>query len=185
MTELEKLLAGLPYDFTDSEINQRKLMAIKKCEELNKTSILDKQKRQTLIKELLGSCGDAVNILPSFQCDYGKNIHIGNDFIMNFNGVILDIAPVYIGNHVMIGPNTMICTVNHPLDYQGRQNHLGIAKEIHIGDDVWIGGNCTILPGVTIGNRVVVAAGTVITKNIPDDSLVAGVPARIIRKLND
>lgn len=185
MSELEKLLAGLPYDFTDTEVNQRKLYAVKKCEELNKISILDKQKRQTLIKELLGTCGNDVNILPNFQCDYGKNIHIGDDFTMNFNGVILDVAPVYIGNHVMIGPNTMICTVNHPLDYQGRRNHQGIAKEIHIGNDVWIGGNCTILPGVTIGSRVVIAAGAVITKNIPDDSLVAGVPGRVIRKLND
>lgn len=185
MTELEKLLAGLPYNFIDKEVNQRKIEAVKKCEELNQVSVLDREKRRTLIKELLGSCGEGVSILPTFQCDYGKNIHIGNDFVMNFNGVILDIAPVYIGNHVMIGPNTMICTVNHPLDFQGRRDNLGIAKEVRIGDDVWIGGNCTILPGVTIGNRVVVAAGAVVTKNIPDDSLVAGVPAKVIRKLNE
>lgn len=185
MTELEKLLAGLPYDFTDKEVNQRKITAVKKCEALNQVSVLDREKRCTLMKELLGSCGEGVSILPTFQCDYGKNIHIGNDFVMNFNGVILDIAPVYIGNHVMIGPNTMICTVNHPLDFQGRRDHLGIAKEVRIGDDVWIGGNCTILPGVTIGNRVVVAAGAVVTKDIPDDSLVAGVPAKVIRKLNE
>ena len=98
---------------------------------------------------------------------------------------ILGIREVYIGDHVMIGPNTLITTVNHPLTPMGRRRHLGIAKPVRIGNDVWIGGNVTILPGITIGNNVVVAAGAVVTKDIPDNTLVGGVPARKIRDIDN
>lgn len=96
---------------------------------------------------------------------------------------ILDIAAVTIGRYVMIGPNTLIATVNHPISALGRRNHLGIAKPVTIGNDVWIGGNVTILPGVEIGNNVIIAAGAVVTKNIPDNCIVGGVPARVIKEI--
>ncbi len=110
---------------------------------------------------------------------------MGDYFLANYNVTILDIAPVHIGNHVMIGPNTLISTVGHPLSPKGRREHLGIAKPISIGNDVWIGGNCVILPGVTIGNNVVVAAGAVVTKNVPDNCVVGGVPAKLIKTIED
>ena len=111
--------------------------------------------------------------------------YIGVNFTGNYNLTILDVGKVYIGDNVMIGPGTLISTVNHPMSPMGRRRHLGIVKPVHIGNDVWIGGNVTILPGITIGNNVVVAAGAVVTKDVPDNSLVGGVPARIIRTLEN
>mgnify|MGYP002801850995 FL=1 len=110
---------------------------------------------------------------------------MGEEFLVNYNVTILDIAPVSIGDYVMIGPNTLITTVNHPISPKKRRRHLGQAKPVVIGNDVWIGGGCTILPGVTIGNNVVVAAGAVVTKDVPDNCIVGGVPAKIIREIED
>ncbi|MBM7642950.1 sugar O-acetyltransferase [Streptococcus loxodontisalivarius] len=183
MTELEKLEAGLPYDFTDPEVNARKVDAVLGCQKLNSISLLDTGAREKALRQLLGSAGKNPNILPTFNCDNGKNIHVGDQFLMNYNGTILDIAPVTIGDYVMIGPNTMITTVGHPLTPKGRRQNLGIAEPVKIGNDVWIGGNVTILPGVTIGNNVVVAAGAVVTKDVPDNSLVGGIPAKLIKTL--
>ncbi|WP_412654540.1 DapH/DapD/GlmU-related protein [Hungatella sp.] len=101
----------------------------------------------------------------------------------NYNVTILDIAPVYIGDYCMIGPNTLITTVGHPFSPKSRREKKAYSKPVTIGNDVWIGGNCTILPGVTIGNNVIVAAGAVVTKDVPDNCVVAGVPAKIIKNL--
>ena len=103
----------------------------------------------------------------------------------NYNVTILDIREVTIGDNVMIAPNTLITTVNHPLNPMGRRKHLGIAKPVKIGNDVWIGANVVILPGVTIGNNVVIAAGAVVTKDIPDNVLVGGIPAKIIKTIEN
>lgn len=183
MTELEKLKNGLAYDFTDDEIDALKLQAVARCKRLNEIDVCDAKAVQAAIEELFGSVGENPMVLPVFNCDNGKNIHVGDNFLTNYNVTILDIMPVRIGNHVMIGPNTLICTVGHPLSPQGRRKHLGIGKAITIGDDVWIGGNCTILPGVSIGNNVVVAAGAVVTKDIADNCLVGGVPAQVIKSI--
>lgn len=185
MKELEKLKAGLPYDFTDPEIEQIKRNAVIKCQNFNAIDVLNHDDRQVAIRDLFGSCGNNPNVLPVFNCDNGKNIHVGNQFLMNYNGTILDVEKVEIGNHVMIGPNTLISTVNHPTTPSGRRKNLAIAQPVKIGSDVWIGGNVTILPGVTIGNNVVVAAGAVVNKDVPDNSLVGGVPAKIIKTLEN
>ncbi|WP_315459831.1 sugar O-acetyltransferase [uncultured Streptococcus sp.] len=185
MTELEKLQAGLPYCFTDSAIEAIKKEALRKCQALNAIDILNTEERTAAIKDLFGTTGENVSVFPNFNCDNGKNIHVGEQFLMNYNGIILDVAEVCIGHHVMIGPNTMITTVNHPLTPQGRRDNIGIAKPVTIGNDVWIGGNVTILPGVTIGNNVVVAAGAVVTKDIPDNCVVAGVPAKMIKTIDN
>lgn len=108
---------------------------------------------------------------------------MGDDFLTNYNVTILDIAPVTIGDHVIIGPGTQIITVNHPLSPSGRRKSLGIAKPVTIGNDVWIGGSVIIVPGVTIGNNVVIAAGAVVTHDVPDNCLVGGVPARKIKDI--
>ena len=122
-------------------------------------------------------------IEKTFSCDNGKNIHIGDNFTGNFNLTILDVREVYIGDNVMIGPNTLITTVGHPLSPKGRRTQLAIAEPVTIKNDVWIGGNVTILPGVTIGENVVIGAGAVVTKDILDNSLALGVPAKVVRKL--
>ena len=183
MTELEKLNAGLEYDFWDPEVNGLKMNAVKNCAVLNALDPTDTAVREKVIRQLFGSCGASPTVLPVFNCDNGKNIHVGENFLANYNVTILDIAPVYIGDYVMIGPGTLIVTVNHPLPPSKRRRHLGQAKPVHIGNDVWIGGNCTILPGVTIGNNVVIAAGAVVTKNIPDNCVVGGVPAKWIKDI--
>ncbi|MCH1948872.1 sugar O-acetyltransferase [Enterocloster sp. OA13] len=183
MTEAEKLDAGLEYDFWDEEVDGRKLHALEWCQKLNAIPMQNKEERSRAIRRLFGAVGENATVLPVFNCDSGTNIHVGKNFLANYNVTILDIAPVHIGDYVMIGPNTLITTVNHPLNPMGRRKHLGIAKPVTIGNDVWIGGNVTILPGVKIGNNVVVAAGAVVTKDVPDNCAVGGVPAKVIREI--
>ena len=185
MTELEKCNAGVEYSYADEELIARKGRAIRWCEEYNAIDGDDYEAQYAHLKKMLGNVGERVWIAKTFNCDCGKNIFIGNDFTGNFNLTILDIREVYIGNHVMIGPNTLITTVGHPLSPKARRGYGAFAKPVRIGNDVWIGGNVTILPGITIGNNVVIAAGAVVTKDIPDNSLVGGVPAKLIRNLEN
>ena len=185
MTELEKLKAGLEYCYYDEAVDALKERAIKWCLKYNNLDPLDFEAQRRVLAENLGSIGEKVWIAKIFNCDNGKNIYIGNNFTGNYNITMLDIREIYIGNNVMIGPNTLITTVGHPLSPMGRRLHLGIAKPVIIGDDVWIGGNVTILPGITIGNNVVVAAGAVVTKDVPDNTLVGGVPARTIKTIEN
>lgn len=184
MTELEKLDAGLPFDVNDPEVDARKLHAVRGCQALESVKPEDRIGKEKAIRALFGSAGKNPNVLTGFHCDNGKNIEVGDEFLANYNVTILDIAKVTMGDNVWIGPGTLIATVGHPLDPAGRRKHLGIAQPIRIGNDVWIGGNVTILPGVIIGNNVVVAAGAVVAKNIPDNTLAGGVPAKKIRSLD-
>lgn len=183
MNELEKLDNGDWYYFIDKGVANRKAQAAKLCQEFNSIPATEPDKQTKKIKQILGSYGKNLSVQSTFTCDYGKNIHVGDDFLSNFNLTILDVAPVNIGNNVMIGPNVDIYTVNHPMTAQGRRDYLGKGMPVTIGNDVWIGGKVTIIPGVTIGNNVVVAAGAVVTKDVPDNVLVGGVPAKIIKKL--
>lgn len=184
MTELEKLDAGLPYCFLDEEVAARKESAVILCRQFNDCDPTDHEGQLKILDQLFGSHGPGLNLQQGFHCDYGKNIHVGRNFLTNYNVTILDIREVNIGNDCMIGPNTMITTVGHPLDAKGRRDRIGIAKPVNIGDDVWIGGNVTILPGVTIGNNVVIGAGAVVTKDVPDNVVVAGVPAKVVKHLD-
>ncbi len=185
MREIEKLDNGEWYYFLDEEVVQRKANAAKLCQEFNDISATEPEKQTAKIKEIFGSYGKNISVQSRFNCDCGKNIHVGNDFLSNYNLTILDIAPVNIGNNVMIGPNVDIYTVNHPMTAKGRREYMGKGFPVNIGNDVWIGGKVSIMPGVTIGNNVVVAAGAVVTKNVPDNSLVGGVPAKIIKQLSE
>lgn len=146
---------------------------------------LDYESQYKQLQNMLGHVGKHVWIAKTFNCDNGKKIHIGDHFTGNYNLTILDIREVYIGNHVMIGPNTLITTVTHPLSPKKRRGHAAFAKPVFIGNDVWIGGNVTILPGIKIGNNVVVAAGAVVIKDVPDNCVVAGVPAKIIKTIEN
>ena len=185
MTELEKLKAGLEYCYDDPEIESLKENAILECRKYNAIDDTDYDAQYRQLQHMLGHVGEKVWIGKTFNCDNGKNIFIGNNFTGNYNITILDIREVHIGDNVMIGPNTMITTVGHPLTPAGRRKHMGIAKPVFIGNDVWIGGNVTILPGVTIGNNVVVAAGAVVTKDIPDNCVCGGIPARKMKDIED
>lgn len=185
MNEMDKMLAGLEYCYDDEEISMMKLHAIENANIFNSLAEDDLDKQHEVLSEILGSVGEKVWIAKRFCFDYGKNIHIGNNFTGNFNLTILDINEVHIGDNVMIGPNTTITTVGHPLSPEKRRRHLGQASEIKIGNDVWIGANVTVLPGVNIGNNVVVGAGAVVTKDIPDNSLAVGVPAKVIREIEN
>ena len=185
MTEMEKMKAGLESSYADDELIARKSRAIRWCEEYNAIDGTDYEAQYAHLKQMLGGVGERVWISKTFGCDCGKNIFIGNDFTGNFNLTILDIREVYIGNNVMIGPNTLITTVGHPLSPMKRRGYMAHAEPVTIGNNVWIGGNVTILPGVTIGNNVVIAAGAVVTNDVPDNTLVGGVPARKIKDLEN
>lgn len=185
MTELEKMDAGLEYCYDNPEVAARKENAIAQCRKYNSISDTDYDAQYKQLKTMLGKVGEKVWIAKTFNCDNGKKIFIGDNFTGNYNLTILDIMEVYIGDNVMIGPNVLITTVGHPLSPLGRRKHMGIAKPIHIGNDVWIGGNATILPGVTIGNNVVIAAGAVVNRDVPDNCLVGGVPAKKIKDIEN
>ncbi len=187
MTEVEKLDAGMYFDLCDDEVNARKENAYTFCRELQKLHDAGAPSEEfaALYEKHLGTAGQGMLLSPGFKCDNGKNIHVGAEFFTNYYVTILDIMPVRIGDHVTIGPNTLIATIDHSLTPKGRREHLGIGKPITIGDDVWIGGNVTILPGVTIGNGVVVAAGAVVTKDVPDYCLVGGIPAKKIKDIEN
>ena len=177
--------AGLEYCYDDEEVSMLKLHAIENANIFNSLAENDLDRQHEVLCDILGSVGEKVWIAKRFCFDNGKNIHIGNNFTGNFNLTILDIKEVHIGDNVMIGPNTTITTVGHPLSTKGRRNHLAKGEEIRIGNDVWLGANVTVLPGVSIGDNVVVGAGAVVTKDIPDNSLALGVPARVVRELKN
>ena len=140
MTELEKLHAGLEYDMWAPEIDALKLRAMTLCRRLNALPKEAKEERTAVMRELFGSVGENAAVMPYFSCDDGKSIFIGKNFLANYNVSILDRAPVRIGDYVMIGPHTLIATVNHPISPMGRRKHLSVAKPVTIGNDVWIGG---------------------------------------------
>ena len=179
MTEREKALAGMEYDYLDPEMNERKLRAMALCQRLNATDVRDAEGRERLIRELLGGAGARPRLNPDFHCDDGKNIFVGDDFLANYNVTILDRARVTIGDGVLIAPGTVITTVNHALDPARRRANVCTALPVTIGNDVWIGANCTILQGVTIGDGAVIAAGAVVKSDVPPRAIVGGVPARV------
>lgn len=183
MTEVEKLEAGLEYCYDDPEVEARKENAVVQCQRYNAIDDTDYAAQYAQLKEMLGSVGEKVWIAKTFMCDNGKNIHIGNNFTGNYNLTILDIREVHIGDNVMVGPGTLITTVGHPLSPAARRRHMAQAEPVRIGDDVWLGGNVTVLPGVTIGNNVVVGAGAVVTRDVPDNCVVCGVPARVVKQI--
>lgn len=154
-----------------------------KCYAINSLPPSHRAEREAILRELLGSAGHGLIVNPPFRCDFGFNIHIGSNFIGNFNLTILDEAEVRIGNNVLIGPNCTLVTINHDLDACERAKGLMQARPIVLEDDVWLAANVTVLPGVRIGRGSVVGAGSVVTKSIPAGVVAAGVPARVIRNI--
>lgn len=183
-TEREKMLAGELYEPWDPELVALRRDARLAADAYNRTSTDDFQARVEMLKRLFGSTGASVFVEPSFRCDYGFNIHVGDNFCANFDCVILDCAEVRIGRNCLLAPQVGIYTAHHPLDRAQRASGRELASPITIGDDCWIGGHATINPGVTLGNNVVVASGAVVTKSFGDNVVLAGVPARVIRAID-
>ena len=181
----ERMLAGLPYKPWLDGLPQERERARRLCYEYNHLPPERWGERTALLKRLLGKTGERLTIEPDFHCDYGTNITVGEDFYANFNLVILDVAPVTIGDHVMIAPNVSIYTAGHPLHPDSRNSGYEYGQSVTIGDDVWIGGSVVILPGVTIGRGAVIGAGSVVTKDIPPMVLAVGNPCRVVRPITE
>ncbi len=181
MTERDKMLAGQLYDASDFELVAMRLEARQKMALFNNET--DREKRKTLIQSWFGTTGENLLIEPRFVCDYGSNIHIGENFYANFNCTFLDVCEIRIGDNAMLGPNVQLLTPLHPLDAKERISGLEYGAPITIGDNVWIGGGAIVLPGVTLGDNVVVGAGSVVTKSFGDNVVLAGNPANIIKHL--
>jgi len=182
--EKEKMLSGLLYDAN----NDTSLIAERKAcktvlHEINSLSPDNDDRRYELFRKILGRFKDSFIIESPFHCDYGYNIELGENFYMNVNCVILDEAKVSFGDNVFIAPGCGFYTAGHPFDVAQRNAGLEYAKPITIGNNVWIGGNVVVLPGVTIGDNCVIGAGSVVNKDIPDNTLAVGNPCRAIRKI--
>lgn len=182
-TEKEKMLAGELYNSTDPQLIAERRHARDLTRAFNNTSAGDGFQRKQILAELMGTMGKHTMIEPPFYCDYGYNIHLGDNVFFNFNCVVLDVMRVEIGSNTMFGPNVQIYTATHPLDAAERRSGLEYAKSIRIGCDVWVGGSAVIAPGVTIGDRSVIGAGSVVVKDIPADVFAAGNPCKVIRYL--
>lgn len=183
-SEKEKMLAGELYQASDPELVNERLYAREVVQAFNSSSPANPDNRLALLNKLFGKTGKNPWIEPPFFCDYGYNISLGEDCFFNFNCVVLDVCKVKLGDRVLIGPAVQLYTGTHPLDAVTRGALWEYGKPIEMGSDVWIGGGAIICPGVTLGDRVVVAAGAVVTKSFPSDVVIGGNPAKIIRYLS-
>lgn len=183
MTELEKMLSGNLYFPSDKQLTALRKQCRQQLDILNSTCQTQHKQRSQLLKQLFGSTGKRLYIESSFKCDYGQNIHVGESFYANFNCVILDAAKVTIGDNCMLAPQVGIYTATHPIDPVERATGIEFAKPITLGDNCWVGGMAVINPGVTLGNNVVVASGAVVTKSFPDNVVIGGNPAKIIKQI--
>ena len=184
MNEKEKMLAGELYDANYNEGLQKEREKAKDlCYEYNQIKPSKQEEKRKIIRQLLGNTKQNFLIEQPFMCDYGYNIEIGENFYANHNLIILDGNKVTFGDNVFIAPNCAFYTAGHPLDAEQRNKGLEFAKPIEIGNNVWIGGNVVVLPGVKIGDNCVIGAGSVVTKDIPENSVAVGNPCKVIRKL--
>jgi maltose O-acetyltransferase len=183
-SEREKMLAGELYDALDSELVAARNRARDLCQVLNASREGDQELRRFICTQLFGDGGRTVWMQPPFYCDYGSNIELGDRVFFNFNCVVLDVCRVTIGDYTLFGPAVQILTPMHPLNAELRRKQE-YGKPIDIGSDVWVGGGALILPGVRIGSRSVIGAGSVVTRDIPERVFAAGNPCRVIRELTD
>lgn len=185
MTEKEKMIQGLLYNPLDEELVAGRQNARQKMRALAAIPDEDETERKALFRELFGATGEEFLIENPFTCDYGSNIYWGENAYANFDCIILDTAPVYIGKNVMLAPAVKIFTATHPVEFAARNSGLELAKAIRIEDNVWIGGGAIINPGVTIGRNSVIGSGSVVTKDIPANVVAAGNPCKVIRVIEN
>lgn len=177
------MMNGELYNAADQQLLSERKNARRLTRLFNESLEIDDNKRTELIKELFGSTGENFFIEPTFRCDYGYNIHVGENFYANFDCVFLDVCEIRIGDNCFIAPGVHIYTATHPLNANERISGAEYGVPVYIGDNVWIGGRAIINPGVKIGNNVVIASGAVVTKEVPDNVVVGGNPAKIIKNL--
>jgi maltose O-acetyltransferase len=178
LTERQKMLAGELYDALDPDLVAERERSRDTCQALNLTRESEREIRRELLSRLFGKGGDTVWLQPPFYCDYGSNIELGDRVFFNFNCIVLDVCCVKIGDYTQFGPGVQILTPMHPFNAELRRKQ-------EIGSDVWVGGGALILPGVRIGSRTVIGAGSVVTRDIPDGVFAAGNPCRVIREITD
>jgi len=183
MNQIERRDAEMAY-ISDDSIFEEQLVCRKLLQKLNFMDRADFEGIAEVVRQLLGKSEGAF-INPPFYCDYGKHIEVGKNFFANYNCTILDVAKVIIGDNCQMAPNVAIYTAGHPIHPMSRNSAYEYGKKIEIGNNVWIGGNAVICPGVHIGNNVVIGAGSVVTKDIPDWTIAAGNPCRVVRQITD
>ncbi|MGM9992376.1 MAG: sugar O-acetyltransferase [Candidatus Bruticola sp.] len=183
LSEFEKMRLGLVYDPYDADLLRRRQRALSLTERFNALSPFSSKDRELIAAELFSSIGTETCIMPHFHCDYGENICLGSRCYINYNCVMLDCAPISIGDSVLIGPGCGLYTAAHPLESELRLQGIETARGISIGNGVWLGGNVTVLPGVSIGEYSVIGAGSVVTKDIPPHSLAYGNPCRVVKNI--
>jgi len=183
MNELDKMRSEQIYDFAAPEVQASWVHARTLCAKLQTMTVHDANYRE-VIEDLIPGIPKSSEVIPPFHCDHGSSIIIGENVSINYNCTMLDEGYIKIGNHVLIGPNCSFYTPQHPKDYIQRRNPVETGHPITIGDDTWLGGNVTVCPGVKIGSRCIIAAGSVVAKDIPDDCMAAGNPAVVKKKLN-
>lgn len=185
MTIREKMKNGMLYVDIGEGLEEERTRCKELLYDYNHTRPQEEIKRKELLKELLGDMGEDIWIEPPVHMAYGKNVHIRNHFYANFNLVIVDDIDVYIGEHVMIAPNVTITPTGHPVDPELRKPGTQFSIPVRIGNNVWIGSNAVILPGVTIGDNSVIGAGSVVTHDIPGNVVAVGNPCRVLREINE
>ena len=178
------MLAGELYDALDPDLVRERDRARDLCQTLNATRESDREIRRQILLQLFGKGGDTVSIQPPFYCDYGTNLELGERVFFNFNCVVLDVCPIKIGDFTLFGPSVQILTPVHPLE-AGLRRKREYGKPIEIGLDVWVGGGALILPGVRIGSKTVIGAGSVVTRDVPEGVFAAGNPCRVIREITE
>ncbi|GAB0107674.1 sugar O-acetyltransferase [Nocardia sp. JMUB6875] len=180
----DRMLAGELYRDNDPELIAERLHCQRLLDRFNATRAGEDAVRRGILEELLGEIGEGSWIMPRFQCDYGHLIRLGRNSFLNYDAIVMDCAPVTIGDDVSIGPRTQLLTALHPMaDHELRRGRWETAAPITIGDNVWLGGGVIVCPGVTIGANTVVGAGSVVTRDLPEKVFAAGNPARVIRTL--
>ncbi|MDO5538001.1 MAG: DapH/DapD/GlmU-related protein, partial [Desulfovibrionaceae bacterium] len=182
LTAFERMRDGLGYNPVDDDIQAVQAGASKLCAEL-RTACIREERCRTLLNSLVPDLAPAASIVPPLHCDFGSGLVMEDGAFINYNGTVLDSATVRVGAHTLIGPRVQLSTPHHPMDAERRKEKLLYAFPINIGEDCWLGGGVTVCPGVTIGDRSIIAAGSVVTHDIPADSLAAGVPAKVKRSL--
>lgn len=183
-SERSKMLAGEPYNALDPALVEARERASDLCRAFNATGEREQAARRHLLTQLFASGGDSVWMQAPFFCDYGSNIYLGQRVYFNFNCIVLDVCQVTIGDYTFFGPAVQIYTASHPMNARLRRTQE-FGRPIRIGSDVWVGGAAIICPGVTIGSKTVIGAGSVVTKDIPAEVFAAGNPCRVIRKIRD
>lgn len=186
MTQYERMVKGLIYDPADPEIMNEQAVYLNRLWEFNQMKPTDYDEKQRYMREMFASCGDDCYIELPFHANWGgRHVHFGSGVYANFNLTMVDDGHIFVGDKVLIGPNVTIATANHPIQPELRSKALQYNKDVHIGDNVWIGANAVICPGVTIGKNTVIGAGSVVTKDIPENVVAVGNPCRVMRQISE